>query len=70
MTVSSVLEKPDDHQKNKKKSFLSLRRRRTTEMRLGPDGKIITAPYFIFNYSSVFIKSIKTYKKINKISHS
>lgn len=39
-------------------------------MRLGPDGKIITAPYFIFNYSSVFIKSIKTYKKINKISHS
>ncbi|VDN55907.1 unnamed protein product [Dracunculus medinensis] len=30
---------------NKKKSFLSLRRRRTTEMRLGPDGKIITAPF-------------------------
>ncbi|VDM42342.1 unnamed protein product [Toxocara canis] len=32
-----------DDQKNKKRSFLSLGRRRTTEMRLGPDGKIITA---------------------------
>uniref|UniRef100_F1KQ90 NUAK family SNF1-like kinase 1 n=1 Tax=Ascaris suum TaxID=6253 RepID=F1KQ90_ASCSU len=34
-----------DDQRNKKRSFLSLGRRRTTEMRLGPDGKIVTAGF-------------------------